>query len=96
MTAIKAKRDAYVTRLNGIYANNLANSDVTFVEGDARFTGPKTVAVGDRTLTGKSVLIAVGGRPSVPDIPGAAELGITLDGFFELDSISATSRLDLV
>ena len=96
MKAIKAKRDAYVTRLNGIYANNLANSDVTFVEGDARFTGPKTVAVGDRTLTGKSVLIAVGGRPSVPDIPGAAELGITSDGFFELDSISATSRLDLV
>ncbi|EOD22605.1 glutathione reductase [Emiliania huxleyi CCMP1516] len=87
MKAIKAKRDAYVTRLNGIYANNLANSDVTFVEGDARFTGPKTVAVGDRTLTGKSVLIAVGGRPSVPDIPGAAELGITSDGFFELDSV---------
>ena len=43
---IKKRRDAYVARLNGIYANNLKNSGVTFLEGDAKFVGPKEVDVG--------------------------------------------------
>lgn len=86
MRAIKTKRDAYVHRLNGIYANNLKSSGVTFVAGDATFVGPKLVEVGGKTYTAKNILIAVGGRPSVPDISGA-ELGITSDGFFELDEV---------
>ena len=86
MGAIKAKRDACVTRLNGIYKSNLANSEVTFIEGDARFTGPKSVTVGDSTYTGKHVLVAVGGKPTLPNIPGA-HIGITSDGFFDLEEV---------
>ena len=86
MGAFKAKRDAYVTRLNGIYKSNLANSEVTFIEGDARFVGPKAVTVGESTYTGKHVLIAVGGKPTLPKIPGA-HLGITSDGFFDLEEV---------
>lgn len=87
MKAIKARRDAYVKRLNGIYLNNLNNNDITFVQGDAKFVGPKLVEVNGKTYTGKNILIAVGGKPSVPDIPGADELGITSDGFFELEEV---------
>jgi glutathione reductase (NADPH) len=44
------------------------------------------VRVGERLLTAERVLIAVGGAPIVPDLPGA-ELGITSDGFFALDTL---------
>jgi glutathione reductase (NADPH) len=43
-----------------------------------------SVKVGDEVIEGKHILIATGGRPLVPDIPGA-EYGITSDGFFELE-----------
>eukprot|EP00962_Isochrysis_galbana_P044819 scaffold17477_cov103-Isochrysis_galbana.AAC.3 len=87
MKAIKAKRDAYVKRLNGIYLNNLNNNGITFVAGDAKFVGPKVVEVDGKAYTAKHILIAVGGKPAVPDIPGAKELGITSDGFFELEEV---------
>jgi len=84
--SLKEKRDAYVKRLNGIYRNNLGNSGITEIVGDATFVGPKEVKVGDKTYSGKNVLIAVGGKPDMPDIPGI-ELGINSDGFFELESL---------
>jgi len=80
------KRDNYVIRLNGIYANNLENSGITSITGDATFVGPKEVQVGDKTYSGDKVLIAVGGTPEMPDIPGI-ELAINSDGFFELESL---------
>ena len=91
--ALKDARDKYITRLNGIYERNLANSDVEKVTGTARFTGPNTVAVdgadGATTeLSADHVLIAVGGTPSMPDIPGA-EHCINSDGFFELEDMPA-------
>lgn len=41
---------------------------------------------GERTLTSKYFLIAVGGRPRYPNIPGAVEYGITSDDIFSLES----------
>ena len=81
--ALKSRRDAYVNRLNGIYAGNLDKRGVTHIEGVARFVDANTVAVGDEQYRAGRIVIATGGRPIVPDIPGAA-LGITSDGFFEL------------
>jgi glutathione reductase (NADPH) len=81
--ALKAARDAYVQRLNGIYASNLARKGIDWLRGSARFLGPHTVAVGEQRLEAPHVTIATGGRPALPDIPGA-ELGITSDGFFAL------------
>jgi glutathione reductase (NADPH) len=49
--ALKTKRDAYITRLNGIYSRNLGSSGVTMINGDAKFIAPKTVAVGEDTYT---------------------------------------------
>ena len=84
--ALKARRDAYVTRLNGIYANNLANKNIELIEGYGELENQNTVRVGERTLQARHVLIAVGGEPIVPDLPGAQH-GITSDGFFELEDV---------
>lgn len=39
----------------------------------------------ERSITGRNIVIAVGGRPRYPDIPGAVEYGITSDDIFSLD-----------
>jgi len=81
--ALKARRDAYIERLNGIYGNNLDKRGVTFIEGHARFVDANTVDVDGTEYVAERIVVATGGQPIVPDIPGA-ELGITSDGFFEL------------
>jgi glutathione reductase (NADPH) len=83
--ALRAARDAYIQRLNGIYERNLANRKVELVRGHGRFTAVGEVRVGDCTLEAPQVVIATGGRPLVPAIPGA-HFGITSDGFFALES----------
>lgn len=80
---LKAGRDAYVLRLNGIYERNLENRKVDLVRGRARFVGPHEVEVEGRRFRAGQVVIATGGVATVPAIPGA-EHGITSDGFFEL------------
>jgi glutathione reductase (NADPH) len=81
--SLKAKRDAYVARLNGMYARNLASRKIEHIHGRASFIGPQLIAAAGRTLGAPHIVIATGGRPLVPSIPGAA-LGITSDGFFDL------------
>ena len=80
-----ARRTAYVQRLNGIYERNLAKKGITHIAARARFTGPHTVEAGGRVLTGRHIIVATGGRPSVPQIPGH-ELGYVSDDFFGLTS----------
>ncbi len=87
--ALKAARDAYVQRLNGIYARMLETSKVERILGRARFLDARTVAVGDRRLTAKAILIATGGRPTRPQLPGN-ELGIDSNGFFALEALPAS------
>jgi glutathione reductase (NADPH) len=81
---LKTKRDAYVLRLNGIYERNLAAKGVTYVRGAARFLDKGTVGVNGERLAAQHIVIATGGRPRVPELPGA-EHGITSDGFFSLE-----------
>jgi glutathione reductase (NADPH) len=82
---LKKKRDEYITRLNGIYERLLAGSKVELVRGRGRLLAPGVVSVAGRKLTAPHILLATGGRPLIPNIPGAA-LGITSDGFFELET----------
>lgn len=82
---LKEARDKYIVRLNGIYGNNLKNNGVELIEGLASFSGPKSVAVGDACYTADHILIAVGGKTSMPDLPGI-EHCIDSDGFFLLES----------
>uniref|UniRef100_A0A2I3N3R7 Glutathione reductase, mitochondrial n=1 Tax=Papio anubis TaxID=9555 RepID=A0A2I3N3R7_PAPAN len=92
---IKEKRDAYVSRLNTIYQNNLTKSHIEIIRGHAAFTSdPKpTIEVGGKKYTAPHILIATGGVPSIPhesQIPGAS-LGITSDGFFQLEELPSRS-----
>jgi glutathione reductase (NADPH) len=80
---LKARRDAYIERLNGIYAANLAKRGIELVRAHASFHDARTVAAGGRVLRAEHIFIATGSHPRLPLIPGA-ELGITSDGFFEL------------
>ena len=72
-----------VGRLNGIYQRMLDNAGVTIFRDRARFLDPHTIQVGDRTMTAGKVLIAVGGEPIYPQIPGI-EHAITSDDIFAL------------
>jgi glutathione reductase (NADPH) len=83
--ALKAARDAYIERLNGIYASNLDKRGVDFVAGEGSLVDAHTVRVGNEDITTENLVIATGGRPIVPHCPGH-ELGITSDEFFELES----------
>ncbi|MGB0935317.1 MAG: glutathione-disulfide reductase [Alphaproteobacteria bacterium] len=77
-------RRAYIERLNGIYQNVLAKNGVTHIQGTAAFDDAKTISVGGKKYTADHIVIATGGYPHWPDIPGT-ELGIDSDGFFALD-----------
>ena len=80
---LRQGRDAYVLRLNGIYEHNLLASGVELVRGHATLIDAHTAELAGRRVGGSHIVIATGGRPQVPELPGAG-LGITSDGFFEL------------
>lgn len=81
-----AAKDREIDRLNGIYHRLLDNAGVTLHEGRGRLVDQHTVEVDGRRFSAEKILIATGGRPWVPDIPGA-ELGITSDEAFHLEAL---------
>ncbi len=85
---LKEARDAYVRRLNGIYEKRLADTGIDYVRGRARFSAEREVQVDGESFSADHVVIATGGFPTVPAVPGA-ELGITSDGFFLLERAPA-------
>ncbi|RWR02322.1 glutathione reductase [[Pantoea] beijingensis] len=81
-TLIK-NRSAYIDRIHTSYENVLGKNNVDVIKGYARFVDDHTVEVNGEKITADHILIATGGRPSHPDIPGS-EHGIDSDGFFDL------------
>jgi len=65
-----ANKDREINRLNGIYRNLLVNSGVTLHEAHAKIVGPHEVEVNGERYTAKNILIATGGWPQIPGIPG--------------------------
>jgi glutathione reductase (NADPH) len=84
---IRAK-DREIDRLNGVYLGLLDNSGVELINGRGSFVDPHTVQAGDCTVTAEHVLIATGGTPWVPDIPGI-EHAITSNEAFDLGQLPA-------
>src|SRR5690606_1385061 len=82
---LKEGRDRYIARLNNIYAGNLERRGVELIRGTARFLYAHTLDVDGRHYRAERLVIATGGYPLVPRLPGA-ELGFTSDGFFELEA----------
>lgn len=77
-----ANKDREINRLNGIYRNLLVNSGVTLHEAHAKITGPHEVEVNGERFTAKNILIATGGWPQIPEIPGHEHAISSNEAFF--------------
>lgn len=76
-------RQAYIDRLGDIYDATLTKNNIHQIKGLAHFIDDNIISVNDKLYSADHIVIAVGGEPSIPDIPGA-EYGISSDGFFKL------------
>ncbi len=81
--ALIAAKDREITRLEGIYRRLLDNAGATIFDARATFIDPHTLDVGGQRVTAEHIVIATGGHPERPPIPGA-ELGIISDDAFYL------------
>ncbi len=81
-----ANKDAEITRLSGLYLANLDRHKVANYSARARLTSANTISCDGKTLTTKNILIATGGRPRLPTIPGAQH-AITSDEAFHLETL---------
>src|SRR5271165_1329163 len=81
-----AAKDREITRLQGIYRRLLAGAGATVFDARAVFVDPHTVEVVGTRITAETIVIATGGHPKRPDIPGA-ELGIVSDDAFYLKTM---------
>ena len=79
-------KDAEIKRLNGIYDRLLQGAGVEVFEERATLVDSHSVAIGPRHVTAETILVATGGWPSVPAVPGA-EHAITSNEVFHLDAL---------
>ena len=81
-----ANKNREIQRLNDIYRNLLVNSGASLLEGHARILGPHQVEVNGQAYSARHILIATGGWPLLPDIPGK-ELAISSNEAFHLQQL---------
>src|SRR5437868_11633884 len=65
-----AAKDKEIGRLSQIYINMLNNAHVEILEGRGVVVDPHTIEVNGRSYTAENILVAVGGWPETPQIPG--------------------------
>ncbi len=82
---LKQLRDEFIARINAVYERKLGEKQIELLRGHARLLSAQSVQVGERVVSADSIVLASGGRPIIPQLPGA-ELGISSDGFFQLES----------
>lgn len=85
--ALVAGRQHYVQNINNYWDGYMIDSNITVIRGQARFVasnGDHTIEVGGAYYSADHIVIATGGKPVIPPVPGA-ELGMTSDGFFALE-----------
>jgi len=80
---LKANRATEIARLNGIYHQLLVGTEVQLISGWATLVDAHTVQVGAQQFTAERILLATGGTPTVPDIPGG-EHAVVSDAMFDL------------
>jgi len=80
------RKDREIDRLNAVYLGLLENSGVSLYPVHGKLLNAHEIEVGEEVISAEKILIATGGRPWVPEIPGA-ELGITSDEAFHLESL---------
>ena len=83
---LRDNKTAEITRLNGIYVNMLKDAGCSVLEGRARLAGPHEVDISGQRFHTANILVATGGWPYVPDIPGR-DHAITSNECFFLDEL---------
>lgn len=83
---LRENKNREIERLNQVYDKLLNTAGVEIINGTGTFVDAHTVAVGDKTYTAERILIAVGGWPWMPDVPGV-EYAITSNEAFYLDAL---------
>lgn len=81
-----ANKDREIDRLNRIYLSLLSNAGVSLLTGHGKLLDSHRVQVGEDIITADKILIATGGRPWKPEIPGV-EYSITSDEAFHLEAL---------
>lgn len=79
-------REKYIDRLHTVYKKGLDSNGVDLIKGFAKFVDNHTIDVNGEQYTADHILIATGGYPERPNIPGQ-EYGIDSDGFFALTEL---------
>ncbi len=82
-------KNAEITRLKGVYRDLLEGAGVRILVGRARLRDAHTVAVGETTYSAERILVATGGWPAVPDVPGREHVITSNEAFF-LESLPGT------
>ena len=83
----KSQLHAELDRLEGIYRSNLENAGVHIFDTRATIADPHTVTLASgETYTAKHILVATGGRPFIPDVPGAEHV-VTSNEMFLQDEL---------
>jgi glutathione reductase (NADPH) len=77
-------RENYIGNITGYWDGYIDSSGIEHIKGFGRFVNAHTVEVNGIHYTADHIVIATGGKPVVPPVAGA-HLGITSDGFFELE-----------
>jgi glutathione reductase (NADPH) len=85
-TKLIANKDKEINRLNHVYRKLLEDSGVTIIDSRAEISDPHTVLVDGKKITAKYILVAVGGWPIVPKLPGS-EHAITSNEAFYLPTL---------
>ena len=81
---LKASRATEITRLNSIYHQLLVGAGVQLISGWATLVDAHTVRVGEQQVTAENILLATGGTPTMPGIPGG-EHAVVSDAMFDLE-----------
>ena len=76
-------RERYIGNINHYWNNHVTDSGIDRFHGYAKFVAANTVEVNGEHYSADHIVISTGGQPIVPPLPGA-ELGISSDGFFQL------------
>jgi glutathione-disulfide reductase len=78
-----AGREKYIASINQYWDNYVDETNIEHIAGFAHFVDERTVEVNGDIYSAEHIIVATGGQPIIPPVPGA-ELGITSDGFFQM------------
>lgn len=87
MQKVKARKDAVAGRSSqGVEKWMRGLQNATVIQGHARFTGPRTLRVGDEEISAEKIFLNVGARPLVPQLPGIDQVPfLTNESMMDID-----------